>query len=97
MDSIVKGAIKRAKSMPSKAKRKIKPTQDNEELIRLLETARAKIRVVGVGGGGCNTIERMTEIKERLLRERGVLVREALEVINQRKLTGARQIRPPSV
>jgi hypothetical protein len=41
--------------------------------------------------------ERMTEIKEQLLRERGVLVREALDVINQRKLTGARPSRPPSV
>ena len=41
--------------------------------------------------------ERLTEIKEQLLRERGVLVREALEVINQRKLTAARPIRPPSV
>ncbi|MCX6798992.1 MAG: cell division protein FtsZ, partial [Candidatus Diapherotrites archaeon] len=43
-------------------KRGMKPTQDNEELIKLLETSKARIRVVGIGGGGCNTIERMTEI-----------------------------------
>ncbi|MDP2973515.1 MAG: cell division protein FtsZ [Candidatus Diapherotrites archaeon] len=62
MQQVVQKAIKRAKGLPSGKKKAIKPTQDNEELIKLLETAKAKIRVVGVGGGGCNTIERMTEI-----------------------------------
>ena len=63
MESIVKGAIKRARKLPAKkSKKTIKPTHNNEDLIKLLETAKAKIRVVGVGGGGCNTIERMTEV-----------------------------------
>ena len=63
MQSVVKNAIKRAKSLPAKkSKKKVKSTHNNEDLIKLLETAKAKIRVVGVGGGGCNTIERMTEV-----------------------------------
>ncbi|MEW6295920.1 MAG: cell division protein FtsZ [Candidatus Diapherotrites archaeon] len=36
--------------------------EQDEELVRLLEASRAKIRVVGVGGGGCNTVDRMSEI-----------------------------------
>lgn len=62
MQSVVKRAIKQAKRMPGKKKKKIKASHDNEDLIKLLETAKAKIRVVGIGGGGCNTIERMTEV-----------------------------------
>ncbi|MCK4883280.1 MAG: cell division protein FtsZ, partial [Candidatus Diapherotrites archaeon] len=62
LESVVKKALKLAKTRPAKGKRKIKATHDNEDLIKLLETAKAKIRVVGVGGGGCNTIERMTEV-----------------------------------
>jgi cell division protein FtsZ len=62
LQSVVTRAIKRAKGKPVKhKKKKIKITHNNEDLIRLLETAKAKIRVVGIGGGGCNTIERMTE------------------------------------
>ncbi|MDD4251466.1 MAG: cell division protein FtsZ [Candidatus ainarchaeum sp.] len=34
----------------------------DEELVEILETNRAKIVVVGCGGGGCNTIERMAEV-----------------------------------
>jgi len=62
LESVVKKAIKRASKLPAKTKRKVKATHDNEDLIKLLETAKAKIRVVGVGGGGCNTIARMTEV-----------------------------------
>ena len=62
LESVVKKALKLAKTRPAKGKKKIKSTHDNEDLIKLLETAKAKIRVVGVGGGGCNTIERMTEV-----------------------------------
>ncbi len=62
MESVVKKAIKRAKKRPVKVKTSAKAAHDNEDLIKLLETARAKISVVGIGGGGCNTIERMTEV-----------------------------------
>src|SRR3989344_5647828 len=70
MKNIVNKAIKLAKdeaiaaSKPKAAasgsKRKV--GQDDEELITLLEASKAKIRVVGCGGGGCNTINRMTEV-----------------------------------
>jgi len=37
------------------------------------------------------------ELKEKLLKERGVLIRDSLEVINQRKLVAFNQKKPPQV
>ncbi len=34
----------------------------NEDLVRILEESQARIMVIGCGGGGCNTINRMTEV-----------------------------------
>ena len=78
MKTVVDKAIKRAMgetdfsqtnsmqstpSNPVPKKRKTKGMgHDDEELIRLLEQSKAKIRVIGVGGGGGNTINRMSEI-----------------------------------
>ena len=57
----------------SRRKKKVKGAgQDDAELTRVLEASKAKIRVVGVGGGGNNTINRMTEI--------GILGAETLAV-----------------
>ena len=44
---------------PVKAKR---GTHSDDELVSMLEANQAKIIVVGCGGGGCNTIERMNEV-----------------------------------
>lgn len=46
----------------SPRQKKEKPNSDDEELIEWLKTSKAKIRVIGVGGGGTNTIQRMAEI-----------------------------------
>ena len=47
----------------SHKKKKVKGAgHDDAELARVLEQSKAKIRVIGVGGGGNNTINRMTEI-----------------------------------
>ncbi|MAG22116.1 MAG: cell division protein FtsZ [Candidatus Diapherotrites archaeon] len=62
MESIVKKAVKRAKAGKAKVPKGKKTIGNDEELVKLLETAQAKIRVVGVGGGGGNTITRMTEV-----------------------------------
>lgn len=68
MKTIVSRAIKRAKGETTiekestKGKRKKKIIQTDNELVSLLESAQAKIRVVGIGGGGGNTIQRMSEI-----------------------------------
>jgi cell division protein FtsZ len=57
----------KAKSVPQKAekhekgKRKSSTHSDND-LLEMLEKNQAKIMVIGCGGGGCNTIERMAEI-----------------------------------
>ncbi len=78
MDDFVKKALKRAhiraKSEAPKIKKPKKvlkrephgkkgdSLRSDEDLVKLLETSQAKIRVVGIGGGGCNTLQRMTEI-----------------------------------
>ncbi len=46
----------------TKAKPKAKTNYKEEDLIELLEKAQARIRVVGCGGGGCNTIQSMSEV-----------------------------------
>jgi cell division protein FtsZ len=67
MESVIKKAIARAKSSvgtrKSEGERVSKTPKTDEELVKLLEASQAKIKVIGVGGGGCNTIERMTEVK----------------------------------
>lgn len=45
-----------------KQKKKKELSETNEDLMKWLATAQARIRVVGVGGGGTNTINRMSEI-----------------------------------
>jgi len=63
MESIVKKAIKRAQSLdPAEKKAKLAELPNDEELQQILESAQAKIKVVGVGGGGSNTVERMHEV-----------------------------------
>jgi cell division protein FtsZ len=62
MESIVKKAVKRAKAHSVRKEGAGKAIGRDEDLVKLLETATAKIRVVGVGGGGGNTIARMTEV-----------------------------------
>jgi len=42
--------------------KKVVKGQHDDELIKLLEASKAKIRVIGVGGGGCNTVDRMSEV-----------------------------------
>lgn len=42
--------------------KKLVKGQHDDELIKLLEASKAKIRVIGIGGGGSNTVDRMSEI-----------------------------------
>lgn len=67
MDSIIKKAVKRVqadlpKQEASKSGVKKSARMDDQELEELLKSSQAKIRVIGVGGSGCNTIQRMKEV-----------------------------------
>lgn len=57
---VSKSKIK-SKAKPAPVKRG-RSTHSDEELVSMLETNQARIMVVGCGGGGCNTIERMSEV-----------------------------------
>ena len=55
------GPSSREKQTDKKNKNRKSHHTDND-LIEILEASQAKILVVGCGGGGCNTIERMQEV-----------------------------------
>jgi cell division protein FtsZ len=52
--------VKRARTTKRKTTRKT--THSDDDLVNMLEANQARIVVVGCGGGGCNTIERMNEV-----------------------------------
>lgn len=62
MDSILKNASEVATQQKDKIGMQRRPNAMDEELEKLLAQHRATIKVVGAGGGGCNTINRMTEV-----------------------------------
>lgn len=65
MESIIKRSLKRStsKNLVQPRLRQAKPgAMTDEELKAALETSAARIKVMGVGGSGNNTLNRMTEI-----------------------------------
>ncbi len=64
MKNVVDKAVRNymnSEKLGPKGKRTVKGQHD-DELIKLLESNKAKIRVIGIGGGGCNTVDRMSEV-----------------------------------
>ena len=62
MESIISRASHRAVSSLSFKKEAQRTSPLDEELEKILSTQKAKIKVIGTGGAGNNTINRMTEI-----------------------------------
>jgi cell division protein FtsZ len=62
LKDVILNAVKRAKAESAKPKEPRKASMDDAALEEILKQHQAKIRVVGVGGGGSNSVERMTEI-----------------------------------
>ncbi|MFH1257132.1 MAG: cell division protein FtsZ [Candidatus Diapherotrites archaeon] len=64
MKTVVDKAIRRAtlEGLNPKGVQRKKRNDEDEDLEKLLEEAQARIKVIGVGGGGGNTIQRMSEI-----------------------------------
>ncbi len=60
MKSIIKKAVKNAKKDIVKKKRVV--VDDDDDLINILEKCSARIKVIGAGGSGNNTLNRMVEI-----------------------------------
>jgi cell division protein FtsZ len=56
MDSIIKNALSGAEE------KKVVNNRDDEELMKILAQHQARIKVIGVGGGGNNTLDRISEI-----------------------------------
>lgn len=62
MKTVVSKALKRIKDDSKPKAKSRKAEYDDEALIKILENSKAKISVVGVGGGGCNTLQRIAEV-----------------------------------
>lgn len=58
----IKSASQRAEKHEKAEKGRKKSTHSDNDLLEMLEKNQARIIVIGCGGGGCNTIERMAEI-----------------------------------
>src|SRR5205823_13508081 len=64
MDSIVREVVSRSTPeprMPESPTQRIGLGAEDSELERILASLRTNIRIVGIGGGGCNTIDRLVE------------------------------------
>ncbi len=57
MDSIIKNAVANAREERAPINSK-----DDEELLNILKQHQARIKVIGIGGGGNNTLDRISEI-----------------------------------
>ncbi|WP_054839898.1 cell division protein FtsZ [Thermococcus sp. JCM 11816] len=63
MLKLIEDAIERTSAAPQASAPEVRTQSDiDEELKKLLEQIQAKIYVVGVGGAGCNTINRMMQV-----------------------------------
>ncbi len=63
MLKLIESAIERTSAEANTPVEVQTPASDiDEELKKILEQVQAKIYVVGVGGAGCNTINRMMEV-----------------------------------
>ncbi len=64
MDSIVREVVTRAADeprVPESPTAVIGTGTEDAELERILASLRTNIKIVGIGGGGCNTIDRLVE------------------------------------
>jgi len=57
MDSIIKNAVSNSENS-----RPVAQSQDDQELLDILKQHQARIKVIGIGGGGNNTLDRISEI-----------------------------------
>ena len=57
MDSIIKNAV-----MESESSKPLTQSKDDQELLEILKQHQARIKVIGIGGGGNNTLDRISEI-----------------------------------
>ncbi len=100
MDSIVDEALSQTKNKASEGSGKEEGAQDlsteDEDLREVLADLKTDIKIVGVGGAGCNTVERISEegIKGAKLVAANTDAQHLLTVHSQRKvLLGKRKTR----
>src|SRR5256886_5796775 len=64
MDSIVREVVSRSgvqPRLPETPTQRVGVDAEDAELERILASLRTNIKIVGIGGGGCNTIDRLVE------------------------------------
>ncbi len=62
MKSFLSDAISRASAQGGDINSPFDETSADQELVRILESLRTNIKIVGCGGGGSNTIDRLSEV-----------------------------------
>src|SRR5256885_1353026 len=80
MDSIVREVVSRSgvqPRLPESPTQRVGVDAEDAELERILASLRTNIKIVGIGGGGCNTNERLVE--SRIVRAEGAIRAENAE------------------